>query len=45
MFLYLDDKVTNPWFGRFLFFLEDKWNKLESELSKMNVRNDNWARR
>jgi len=29
----------------FFLFLEDKWNKLESEFSKMNVRNDNWAKR
>jgi hypothetical protein len=34
-------------FGLEIFFLllEDKWNKRESEFSKMNMRNDNWARR
>lgn len=29
----------------FSLFLEDKWNKLESEFSKMNMRNDNWTTR
>jgi hypothetical protein len=43
MFLYLDVKILG--LEDIFLFLEDKWNKLESEFSKMNVRNDNWAKR